>query len=600
MGHPPSTVTGPSTESCDVPEDKSQSLGPSRRDVFPPQPPHLEPFSSPVVTLRVAFWTVGILLAAAQAWVYRFQATPDSISYLDMSDGVLPGGDWHRLINGVWSPLYPFLIGLARRIFPVSAANEITYAHLLNVGVFIFAFACFEFLLRGVKTRVQTFLPDWAYLSIAYSLFLWASISEISLRNLRPDMLMSGFLYLAVGMLLRMQRAPARWNTYLALGAVLGIAFLAKAPMLPIGGLILAATLIEVEEWRPAVKMVATAFALMMVIGSLYFIPLSNARGRFTLGESGAFNYLVHVDLAQPDWYLQDPGLGRGSFAYPPEKIFSSPPAYAFALPHSGTHPLKFDPSDWMQGVRPRFVFRRQVATVVANLLGDGWLLLTLGVATGVIVLLGYFVRGGKDISRFLNSWSLCVIGIAGCVMYVLVHVEDRYVAAFLVLFWFGVMLSLRVPEWVKPRVAAVITFLVIASLLLPTGRLIYLRHTQGVDRINTDALAATELGKLGVNAGDKVARIIPTGNGGGLALARIARVQVVAEVDLDHAAEFWSAPVSTQQDLLQAFALRGVKAVIAGSPKFSASNQADWVRLGSTPYWVWRPGGQQLTGKTY
>ena len=93
---------------------------------------------------------------------------------------------------------------------------------------------------------------------------------------------------------------------------------------------------------------------------------------------------------------------------------------------------------------------------------------------------------------------------------------------------------------------------------------------------------------------------IIPTGNGGGLALARIARVQVVAEVDLDHATEFWSSPIATQQGLLQVFALRGAKAVIAGSPKLDASNQAEWVRLGQTPYWVWRPSSQQAAGKTY
>jgi hypothetical protein len=567
------------------------------RVALPQRPPLqiLKPktVSPSTMPLRVAFWTVGILLAAAQAWVYRFQTTADSISYLDMSDGVLPGGDWHRLINGIWSPLYPLLIGLARRMFPVSAANEIAYAHLLNVVVFIFAFAGFEFLLRGANNRVQAFLPHRAYLSIAYSLFLWASISEISLRNLRPDMLMSGFLYFAVGILLRMQRVPASWAKYLALGAVLGVGYLAKAFMLPLGALILAATLFEIERWRPGVKMVAGAFALMMVIGSLYFVPLSRARGRFTLGESSAFNYLVHVDLAQPQWYLQDPGLGVGSFARPPEKIFASPPAYAFALPHSGTHPLKFDPSDWTEGVRPRFVLKRQIGAVAANLQDDGGPPLVFGVALVLVVLLGHSLRRGKDVSKFRDSWSLCGIGVIGCVIYVLVHVEPRYVGAFLVLFWCGVILSLQVPQWLNRKAVIVITLLVVASLLVPTGRLIYQRHSQGVGEINTDALAAAELEKLGVQAGDKVARIFPVGSRSGLELARIARVQVAAEVDLEHAAEFWSSPIAIQHELLQLFALRGVRAVIATAPKLNASNQADWTHLGSTQYWVWRPGSQ-------
>jgi hypothetical protein len=312
--------------------------------------------------------------------VYRFKVTPDSISYLDMSDGVLPGGDWHRLINGVWSPLYPLLIGLVRRVFPVSAANEITAAHVLNLGVFIFAFGFFEFFLRIAISRVRAVQttsarpgvlalpPYWAYLAIAYPLFLWASISQISLRNLRPDMLMSGFLYLAAGILLQMQGSRAPWSRYLALGVILGIGFLAKAPMLPIGVLILALSLFVVEEWRPAVKMIVAAFAVIMMIGSLYFVPLSRARGHPTLGESSTFNYLVHVDRARPSWYLQDPGGGRGSFVHPPEKIFSSPAAYAFARPRAGTHPLRFDPSYWIQGVRPHFVLKQQVATIVTNL----------------------------------------------------------------------------------------------------------------------------------------------------------------------------------------------------------------------------------------
>jgi hypothetical protein len=88
----------------------------------------------------VAFWSAGILLASAQAWIFRYQASSDSISYLDMSDGVLPGSDWHRLINGVWSPLYPLFLGIFRRTFHISPGTEIPASHVLNVVFFIFAF----------------------------------------------------------------------------------------------------------------------------------------------------------------------------------------------------------------------------------------------------------------------------------------------------------------------------------------------------------------------------------------------------------------------------------------------------------------------------
>jgi len=83
-----------------------------------------------------------------------------------------------------------------------------------------------------------------------------------------------------------MYRAPARWTSYLALGAILGFGFLAKEDMLPIGVLILAITFFVVEDWHPARKMAAGALAFMFLIGSLYFVPLSRQEGHFTVGES--------------------------------------------------------------------------------------------------------------------------------------------------------------------------------------------------------------------------------------------------------------------------------------------------------------------------
>ena len=159
-------------------------------------------YSQPTA-LRLVFWILGLSLACAQAWVYRYQTSADSISYLDMSDGIMPGGDWHRLINRTWNPLYPFLLGCFRRVFGISAGHEIVAAHLLNIGFFILAFVSFEIffanLVRHASARdskISAFgaLPDWVPLSMAYSLFLWSAMSGISLEFLRPDMLLSEFL----------------------------------------------------------------------------------------------------------------------------------------------------------------------------------------------------------------------------------------------------------------------------------------------------------------------------------------------------------------------------------------------------------------------
>jgi hypothetical protein len=335
----------------------------------------------------------------------------------------------------------------------------------------------------------------------------------------------------------------------------------------------------------PAVKMVVVAFALMMAIGSLYFVPLWHARGRFTLGESSVFNYLVHVDLVRTGWYLQNPGLARGSFTDPLQEIFSSPKAYAFALPCSCTHPLRFDPSVWVDGLTPRFVLSRQITTVLSNLRQNKAIALAFATAIGVRLVLIYFRRHGADVSWFRNTWSICFIGIVGCVMYVLVNVEPRYVAAFLVLFWCGIIFSFRIPRNLDGKVVTVATLVVIVPLLLPVSWLTLQKYREGQGKTNSDALAAAELERLGIGRGDYVGRIqSPVG------VLRIARITVVAEVNTEQTDVFWNSPVTTHHELLHIFAQHGCKAVIAASPKLNASNRSEWTQLGPTMYWVWRP----------
>jgi len=56
-------------------------------------------------------WVVLVSISLFQAYAQRYAVSPDGISYLDMSDAVV-GGDWSRLINLYWSPLYPTLLAV--------------------------------------------------------------------------------------------------------------------------------------------------------------------------------------------------------------------------------------------------------------------------------------------------------------------------------------------------------------------------------------------------------------------------------------------------------------------------------------------------------
>jgi hypothetical protein len=335
--------------------------------------------------------------------------------------------------------------------------------------------------------------------------------------------------------------------------------------------------------------MAGGALLLLVSIGSLYFIPLSLARGFFTLGESGKFNYIVHVNRAGPTLYLQTSGSARGSFAHSPEKIFSSPPAYAFPVPGQVTHPLRFDPSNWIEGVQPHFVLWSQANVIVQNVLNFGVLLVELSGVIATVLALAYFSPGSL-LRCLLRTWPIWLVGLAGCAMYVPVHVESRYVAGFIALFWLGIIAALQVPHNLSRKLVTLGTMAIAGSLLFPLLSGTYTSYLQTGRGPNVDSEAAAALHSHGIYPGDHVARISPTFFSYDIAMERIARVQVSAEVDFEHAKEFWSSSPATQNRLLQTFASHGARAVIATSPQLTPTNQADWTRLGSTQYWVWLP----------
>jgi hypothetical protein len=544
--------------------------------------------------VRVAFWLLGLVLASLQSWSFRHFVTADAIAYLDMSDFVVRGAGWQRIISGVWSPLYPFLIGVGRLILRPSPSGEIATCHLFNIVIFIFAFVCFEFLMRNLlrdSERIQAnveksfVVPTWAYQILGYSLFLWASISQITMQSLRPDMLMSGFIYLAMGLLLGMRGRTPNWKTYTALGTVLGVGYLEKAPMLPLGILMLLSSLAVVTNWRRALPMALWASALFLVIGSLYFVPLSIIRGHFTFGESSSYNYLFHVDHAGPTWYMQDIGHGAGKFLYSPLKIFAAPPAYEFSIGQPVTHPLRLDPAYWTQGARPRFHVKDQFWTTLENIDIYSWILAgTGGLIVGFLILC-FVAERKRDVLRdILRQWPVWLPGIFALGMYALIHVENRYTGVFFVLLWLGLFYALHTTIDRRQRIKAAVMLGIAASLILPTAwdnSYDFVRALR--NRTDPDRTVVMELGRLGIHAGDRVARISPFVID--LGWAREARVTIIAEVDWESANDFWTAGGVVQDQVLQALAGTGAKIVVAHLTGRLAP--PGWQRLGTTQFWA-------------
>lgn len=539
--------------------------------------------------LRFAFWLVGILLATMQAWAYRHYISADGISYLDLSDAVLPGTDWRRIITGTWSPLYPLLLGLCRLLSP-DPYREVIVGHFFNILIFLFAFAAFEYFFRSLMPEQpdspgeDVVLPRWMYLTVAYTLFLWAAIGQITLRSLRADMLMAAFLLLAMGILCRIRGRPGTWATFFALGIALGLGYLTKTPMLLIGSLMIGSTLFLSQEWVRTLPKAALAASLLLAIGSLYFIPLSQMRGHLTFGDSGKLNYLLYIDGAEPQWYLQRMGQGSGEPLHMATRLFEQPPVYKFSIDKPVSHPMRYDPAYWVEGVNPRFSFSGQIHILVVNLkhyLGisrSAW-------AVIAAVLLLWFLSGSarRVMSGLMGQWPEWFIGISGLAMYVLVHVEPRYVGVFFLLVWIGLLIRSKIPRGKLNFVAPAVAIVVAASVLVPLAWSAALDLWRTRHESDVGANVAKELAALGVHPRDKIARISPMVND--YVWVHMLRATIVTEVDMQHTQEFWSASPDQQDKILRTMADTGARIVVAHIA--TRPMPPDWQRLGTTPFCI-------------
>src|SRR4029079_18999892 len=102
--------------------------------------------------------------------------------------------------------------------------------------------------------------------SVGFAAFLWCTLRNTPLSLLTPDLLVSAVVYGIGGLVLRTQRRPTRWCSAL-LGGLLGLGYLAKAPMLPLALVFLASSVPLVSGWSRRVShLVATAAVLAITV----------------------------------------------------------------------------------------------------------------------------------------------------------------------------------------------------------------------------------------------------------------------------------------------------------------------------------------------
>lgn len=563
--------------------------------------------------LRIGLCAVAVVLGGLHAASARHFMNPDGISYLDMGDAYMRG-DWGTAINGLWSPFYSWLTGLAMLLFKPTLYREVPLVHFVNFIIYLSAVASFDIFLREL-IRLQRQrrdaageagrkpLPAWAWTTLGYALFMWTSLHLIGLAAVTPDMCLAAFVYLAAAVLLRIRRGHESRLTFVMLGVTLGFGYLAKASMFPPAFVFLACGVLSAASPRKALACGILALCVFLCVGSIYFVPLSLAKGRLTFGESGMLNYSWYVNKTTLHIHWRGEPTGGGTPLHPTRKISDAPAAYEFRTPIRATYPPWYDPSYWYEGAGARFDPAGQFRVLRANLAVLYDLLFTGAQAVwmaGFLILFGVSCKGRSCIGNVARQWNLLLPSLSVIGMYALVHVEARYLGVSVVLLALGLFSGVLLPVGRASRRLAACIVIVVASViiisLIPSSvkaaRALSYDLTYGEEKSAAPHRRVAEsLKAAGVRPGDEVASV---GYAFNALWARLARVQIVAEVTsgsleapAPDARMFWTSDPSAQTRIIDLFAHAGAKAVVADKVPPGAATDG-WHRVGDTDYYIY------------
>lgn len=563
--------------------------------------------------LKSVFWVLAITLGFIQTRSGRYLMWYDGPSYLDIADNYLRG-DWDAAINACWSPLYSWVLGIALFIFKPSPYWELFLVKSVNFVIYLVALLSFDFFLNQIiayskdtenkNEGVNDILkkPDWVWISLGYTIFIWSSIVWILVHRDSPDMMVAAFVYLATAFVVRIAMNPLSWNNYVILGFILGLSYLSKSFMLPLG-FVYIISIIHISNRINLMKSLSRASisALLMLLVSLPFITaISLQKQRFTIGDAGKLNYAWYVSPVANDHYWQG-SPETGTPVHSVRTINKNPEIIEFATPISGSYPAWYDPSYWSDGIQPKFDLKKQIDIVKQNVKYIIKLFLAF------FLLFFFFLASiHKEctlglLRNIIRNWRFFLAPVAGFVSFVLftdlavidepwVAFQTRYIAPFVLMLFVFVAFSVDVKSTLSKKTLGGI---VIVSVILANFTLLFQpsfkRRTIEYpvnDIRNYHWQVAENLAKIGVRPGDRVA--VLGFDDEELYWARLAKVKIIAALSAD----YYSSSKRNKNIALNVMKNAGVNAVIVPSLPPWASDKdlsPDWYKIGETKTYIYK-----------
>jgi hypothetical protein len=535
--------------------------------------------------LLIGFVGLIVLAGAIQAWNGRNNVSADSIAYLDIADTYLESGFWAG-INSYWSPLYSWLIALAFLIARPSPTWEFPFIHGMNFIVFLWSMFTFHLLLKEFKNvsgrdSALQHWPRWSWELFGCAIFFSSTLSTFALRLATPDLLAGSLVFLAAAFMLRISQSEANVLSWILLGATLGIAYLAKAVMLPVGIVFLLVALVLATR-RMRLRNFGLSALAFGIIALPFIAALSISNGFVTTGEAGRLNHMFLVNQVPVL-----PWMGEASsdtrLINQPARFTQAARVYSYPYSKSVTYSPWYSPDYWSKGIEWTFSATKQMQAVVRNI---AMLLRVVAYVQVPIVwtlcLLFIFCRKDSHVFREWRRYgSVTLPALVAIGAYVLIWVEGRYVFPFLAILWLSFAASIN-PSRSKTQPKAMAMFALmaigIATAILLRQEILFFNNVAPLQAQH--AKAATSLAAMGIHNRAKVAQL---GSDLGPAWARLARLQVVAELLFAH--EFWQATPEIQAQILDAFRRAGARSVITANPP--NTRDRSWVRLADTEYYI-------------
>jgi hypothetical protein len=554
------------------------------------------------LVLHLVAGTCVLTAGALEAWFGRPELLGDDISYLDVANGI-QAHDWRAALNPLWSIGYPLLLSCFKPFFAPTLHGELTAVFALNLVIYLAAWLSFLFFLKTAATfRVphSSRRDEWdraAALIPAACIFLCTQLCFGRVSSIGPDQLVTCLFFLASALVLRFIVQPSARNGIL-LGLTLGLGYIVKAVFLPLSVILLATALLPYRRrLRPAIALSAPLALLALMLP--YAAGLSWAIGRATIGESGALNYAFHVNQL-PHWMGWQGGPPRlGHPLHPVHLLRQHPAVFGFGEPFQVTYPPQFAMPYWYDGYRHFFSPVNAVRAIATNLhelekvLHESTFFVLAWLFAATLLIYATFSRPGL-IGRVeaRGAWPFYLPSLFGIILYLQVHLEGRYIAAFVAIL---TMLPFLVCARLRPRMSR------LALPLLVVGTLTNLFHQfepalhRGAPETGGQWTIAQYLIHSGLQLNDKVASV-STLNDIRCTWAYAARLHIVADIGNDAYSPqdqqqdfnlFWTDP-AIQQDVLRLFRQQGAIAVIVPHAQSNALTAA-WQSIPGTDAWLLR-----------